>query len=380
MPRARADCFFPACSTLVTGTRPPPRLALLAAASPSLPAASGDREAMGLGFLSLASGAAAWWLTGAWAPWLVLVSLACGWGVGQSRGSRRPAPRRGPTGIAAPPDPDALVAPRAANSTVFDDGVSRGLALRDRALVFRPGGAGSAVPVLSVDEPFGITLFANHSGSRIVAVLSSRGASLLVAAAPSAQVAESTPHTAAGADAHWVALLERASMVALDEAALDAIGPDGMSLVLPAAELLRLLTALVRSEPAAFDRLVTSDSSGELLWADDADLRVGTRRFDLTKPLEWRPLVFQEAVGAGTAFFQGTWVRQAHHEVVFVSPLPLGSPLIDPTVSGFPASLARDLQWMQAPFESPPPRDKRVAIDRLLMVPLRSKLALAAAA
>jgi hypothetical protein len=279
-----------------------------------------------------------------------------------------------------PPDAGDALAPMVANAA-FDDGVSRGLALLDRTLIFRPGGAGSGVPVLSLDEPFGITLFANHSGTRIVAALSSRGASLFVAAAPSSERPPSAPlaDEPRRPDPHRVALLERASMVALDEAALDAIGPDGMSLVLPAAELLRLLAALVRSEPAAFDRLVTSDSSGKLLWADDAGLHVGARSFDLAEPLEWRPLVFQEAVGAGTAFFQATWVRQAGDEVVFVSPLALGSPLIDPTVSGFPPSLARDLKWMQAPFESPPPREKRVAIDRLLMVPLRAKLAVAGA-
>ena len=76
----------------------------------------------------------------------------------------------------------------------------------------------------------------------------------------------------------------------------------------------------------------------------------------------------------------GLGVGRLDDEVIFVSPLALGSPLIDPTASGIVPSLARDLKLMQAPIEPPPPRHQRIAIDRLLMMPLRSRLALAVVA
>ncbi len=75
--------------------------------------------------------------------------------------------------------------------------------------------------------------------------------------------------------------------------------------------------------------------------------------------------------------YQGTWVRQGTNELVLVCLLPAMTPAPD----GLGASLGpldrgalRDLRLMQGTPESPPPADQRVAIDRLLMVPIRSAL------
>lgn len=241
----------------------------------------------------------------------------------------------------------------------------RGLELTDGALAFRARGA-DKVPVLSVDEPFGVTLLATHARDRLVALVSSHHGTLYVGV-------RQVERDLLGP------LVDHVTTVASDDAALDAVGPDGEPLLLEPGELARLVRDLSTVAPESLDRLVVGVEGAASLSLAPHELRVALGRddeqvFDLEAPLEWRAIVFQEPIGAGVAVFQGTWVRQGAREVVLVAPLTLGGPIIDPSAGPIERGVQRDLRLMQAQPEDPPPRDKRLAIDRPLMLPLRSAL------
>lgn len=110
------------------------------------------------------------------------------------------------------------------------------------------------------------------------------------------------------------------------------------------------------------------------------ELRVGDRVLDLSAPIEWRGIVFQEGLGQAIAVYQGTWIRQGSTEIVLVSLLPslmsAGAQGIaeNGSLAGLDRSVLRDLRLMQAVPEEPPPVEQRVAIDRLFMLPVRYAL------
>jgi hypothetical protein len=157
---------------------------------------------------------------------------------------------------------------------------------------------------------------------------------------------------------------------------MEAIGPDGEPLVLPPDELASLLDALVEHSPGCLDRFVATDARGASITLDGRLLAVGDRAVDLNAPLEWKPIVFQEAFGQVIAVYQGTWIRQSNTELTLVSLLPaLGPPAGDGLdVGTLDRGVLRDLRLMQAVPEAPPPNEQRVAIDRLFMLPVRSAL------
>ena len=122
-------------------------------------------------------------------------------------------------------------------------------------------------------------------------------------------------------------------------------------------------------------RLVLSEARGLAVTHDDGVLAVGDRAVDLTEPIEWRPLLFQEAFGPAVARYQGTWVKQDATEFVLVSLLPaLETAPRDVDLATLDRGALRDLRLMQASLEQPPPTDQRVAIDRVFMLPLRAAL------
>lgn len=237
-----------------------------------------------------------------------------------------------------------------------------------RLLFKAPGGAREQT-LLSTSEPFGVTLLSTSRRDRAVAMLTSKAGTFCVGARFDSEARRA-----------FAGLLERAFTVARDEAGLDAVGPDGEPILLPPAAFASLLDALGRLDRGCFDRLVLSDARGAPLTLEANELRAGERVFDLSAPLEWRGLVFQESFGPAIAVYQGTWIRQGSSEVVLVSLLPSlvsagpaslteGSPL-----SSLDRAALRDLRLMQASPESPPPSDQRVAIERLFMLPLRGAL------
>ena len=171
-------------------------------------------------------------------------------------------------------------------------------------------------------------------------------------------------------------ILDRCFTVIGDDAGMEAIGPDGEPLVLSPDELASLLDALVEHSPTCLDRFVLTDARGASVTLDGRHLAVGDRSFDLNAPLEWKPIVFQEAFGQAIAVYQGTWIRQSSTELTLVSLLPaLGPPAGDGLDLGtLDRGVLRDLRLMQAVPEAPPPNEQRVAIDRLFMLPVRSAL------
>jgi hypothetical protein len=219
--------------------------------------------------------------------------------------------------------------------------------------------------LLELDAPFGVTLLASPRRDRLVAMLSSPAGTYYVGAAFDATARRS-----------FASLLDRALTVAPDDAGLEAVGPDGEPLLLSPEDLGALVDTLVEASPACLDRFVLTDARGGSLTLDGRHLHVGDRDVDLTAPLEWKPIVFQEAFGAAVAVYQGTWVRQGGTELVLVSLLPaLGPPPgAELDLADVDRAVLRDLRLMQASPEQPPPPEQRVAIERLFMLPVRSAL------
>lgn len=238
----------------------------------------------------------------------------------------------------------------------------RALRLDGARVVF----AGAATETLiDLGAPFGVTLLASPRRDRLVVLLSSISGTYYVGAAvdePARQAVAS--------------LLDHALTVADDDAALSAIGPDGAPLLLAPADLAALVGALAEHSPACLDRVILTDARGASLTLDGRNLSIGDRVVDLTAPLSWRSIVFQEAFGQVVAVYQGTWVCQGGTEVVLVSLLPaLGPPPgSEFDVGELDRGALRDLRLMAASPEDPPPVEQRVAIDRPFMLPLRSAL------
>jgi hypothetical protein len=239
----------------------------------------------------------------------------------------------------------------------------RGLSLDRQRMSFHSGGRSSATPLLSLAAPFGVTLLSTRPRDRVVAVLSSAEGTFYVGAAVDAASRKAHP------------LLDRATTLSRDDMGLSAIAPDGEPIDLSASDLVSLLEALIAIDPCCIDRLVLSDTRGAPITLDSRELCVGERKFDLSAPLEWRAMVFQEAFGPAVAVYQGTWIRQNGSEVVLVALLPSLLPgRTDEGLSGLDYGALRDLRLMQAIPEDPPQPEKRVAIERLFMLPLRSAL------
>lgn len=242
----------------------------------------------------------------------------------------------------------------------------RGLLLRPRELRFKPGREDLARPVIDRTQPFGVTLLSTHRRDRLVLLLTSeRGAF----------------HVGTTVDAGSLPVLEellaRATTVAGEDAAFEAIGPDGAPVLLTPADFVAFVEALSAADPGCLDRVIATDTRGAPIELDEGELRVDRLAFDLTAPLEWRALVFQEPFGQVMTLYQGTWIRQNNAEVVLVSLLPSLGPILEVEpgeIARLDRAVLRDLRLMQASAEAPPPREQRHAIERLLMMPIRARV------
>lgn len=242
----------------------------------------------------------------------------------------------------------------------------RGLILQTDELRFWPGPGGPATPVLDRSQPFGATLLSTHRRDRLVLMLTSEAGAFHVGTiVDAAQARVLAP------------MFVRATTVAGEDAAFEAIGPDGEPVLLGAADFVALVDALVAGDPGCLDRVVVTDTKGAKVVLDEGELRVASLAFDLNAPLEWRALVFQEPFGQVMTLYQGTWIRQNGSEVVLVSLLPSLGPILEVEpgeIATLDRAVLRDLRLMQANAETPPPREQRYAIERLLMMPIRSSL------
>ena len=170
-------------------------------------------------------------------------------------------------------------------------------------------------------------------------------------------------------------LLARIAVLA-DLDLVDGIAHDAALTATATAALVRHVEGRDKN---ALGRVYLSDGKGMPIALDRATLAVGERSFDLTSQLEWRPLMFHESTGQAAALYQATWIKQAGSEVVLVAPMPAS---IVPRESNahreangrLGRALTRDLRLLQAPAESPPSRDVRVAIDRPFMMAVRRVL------
>lgn len=157
---------------------------------------------------------------------------------------------------------------------------------------------------------------------------------------------------------------------------IDGIAHDAS---LPSAQAASLVRAVEKRDAASLGRVYLSDGRGVPIALDRATLSVGDKTFDLTSGMEWRALMFHESTGQAAALYQATWLRQSGKEVVLVAPMPASivprEPNAHKEASGrLGRALTRELKLLQAPAESPPARDVRVAIDRPFMMAVRRAL------
>ncbi len=274
---------------------------------------------------------------------LALSAIALLW-----RGRARTAPEPGP--IATPP---AASSPR------------RALSVSPTGIAFH--GAAEA-PLFAAAPPFGLTLVTSRTRDRLVAAVTSSQGAFYVGCAVPPSIRDAS-----------AALLARASILGSEEVGLEAIGPDGEPVELSAGDLVALIDDLVRADASCLDRCILSDARGAPVVLDGTALRARDLDFDLTAPIEWRALLFQEPFGQSVAVYQATWLRQGTSQAVLVSLLPSIEPSAwkPDAVTGIPEldrAALRDLRLGQASPEAPPPTEIRVAVDRLFMLPLRAAL------
>lgn len=227
--------------------------------------------------------------------------------------------------------------------------------------------ADASKPIVSWDAPFGVALLASYG----------RPTALLAFTTPTqtryvpARIDLPSSHRSDEDDE----LLARIAVLA-DLDLVDGIAHDAALTATATAALVRHVEGRDKN---ALGRVFLSDGKGMPIALDRATLAVGERSFDLTSQLEWRPLMFHESTGQAAALYQATWIKQAGAEVVLVAPMPAsivprdGSAHRDAT-GRLGRALTRDLRLLQAPAESPPARDVRVAIDRPFMMAVRRVL------
>jgi hypothetical protein len=195
-------------------------------------------------------------------------------------------------------------------------------------------------------EPFGVSVLANMARSRALLAFTTPSATRFLAlelvTAKDADLARD--------------LLERA--VTVPDADLDApIGP-APDVLLGAAAARGLLEELIARGPEALRRLYLSDARGGAIAVEQDSVVIGDTTIDLALPVEWRVFSFQEGEPGVAALYQATSIRQGTFEAVLVCRAP--------------EELA---SWNEGRGMSPaPPRETRVAIDRLFMTPLRAVL------
>lgn len=229
-------------------------------------------------------------------------------------------------------------------------------------------------------EPFGVTVLSDHARERVLLAFTTAHQTRFVGVRVDGAAADRL-------------LLGAATLADSDALSIHATADSSLS----TTDALTLLDLVRQRVPQALRRILLSGARGERIVLDERELRVewsqdGTtptdrerkaaelarprRSFDLGLPLEWRGFLFHEASGPVATIYQATWVRQGPSEVVLVAQLP-------PEIARYGVGLGtrvdrsavlRDLRLMQSLPGDPPPRDLRLAIERVFMLPLRQAL------
>ncbi len=223
--------------------------------------------------------------------------------------------------------------------------------------------------ILQGASGFGATLLSNSRRDRLALAITSTHGTFLVGARLEEEERAS-----------FGDLFARSWVLGTDDAALEATGPDGQPVCLPPTTFRKLYESLLAIDPGSASRVVLSDQRGSPLLLDGETLTARSCRFDLSRPIEWRAILFQESFGHAITLYQGTWIRQGTHEVVLVSLLSQG--LFDAATRGHERAgipeldrmAVRDQRLLQAAASDPPPVEQRVAMDGLFVVPLRAAL------
>jgi hypothetical protein len=227
--------------------------------------------------------------------------------------------------------------------------------------------AGAADRLVTFDAGFGLTLFAAASREHVALAITTPTSAVCIGAIVGRN------------DRRFANWLQRAVTLPSDDLRVACMFPNGDSLELTAADLASFIHHLLALDPDAFERCYLTDAQGAPIVLDGTLLRAGARTFDLTEPFEWRASEFQESAGVADARFQATWVRQDHEEIAFVSLQGAEErssvhELLGSRQGDNDAELRRDARLGRALDGPAPPRESRVAVDRLFMLPLRRAL------
>jgi len=204
-------------------------------------------------------------------------------------------------------------------------------------------------PLARWDSPFGVSVLSNAARTRALLVfttpLATRFLWLRLETGRDADLARD--------------LLERA--ITVPDVDLDLATGATPDLLLGAGAGRTLLAALEERAPHALQRLYLSDARGTPVAVERDRLVIGEVTFDLTAPVEWRVSTFYDGAPGVSTLYQATAVKQGPNEVFLVC-----------------CASAELASWVMGRAEgTPPPREGRVAIDRLFMTPLRAALELA---
>jgi hypothetical protein len=265
----------------------------------------------------------------------------------------------------------AVAATIVARSGVRDELRTRAWLVVDASGIERRGddrGPSAIASLVRWSEPFGVTVLSDRTRRRLLLAFTTpertRYIAVRVTLADAFAVRELCARAATVADVDIESALGHAR---------------GALKTSDAVTLMRLLDARA---PGALDRMYLSSPRGESIVLDRGTLTIGERAFDLNAPLEWRAFMFHESAGRIASIYQATWLRQGDAELVFVAMMP-AEMTWGPQSSGdadaardtlVQRAIVRDLRLMQSSPEDPPPRELRLAIDRLFMLPLRQAL------
>lgn len=230
----------------------------------------------------------------------------------------------------------------------------RGIARLDRT--------GKATELADWSEPFGVTVLANHTRTSCLLAFTTLRHTRFLAVRTTAPSGQREDPIAARAVLALAATVADADVMRETGAALSPSD---------AAELLR---SVRENAEAALGRIFLSGAGGESIILENRELRCGDRVFDLRAPLEWKGFLFHESVGSIATVYQATWIRQGSGEIVLVAPLPPEISVGRRRDVQLHPALLRDLKLMQSVPGEPPPREVRVAVERVFMLPLRQAL------
>jgi len=213
--------------------------------------------------------------------------------------------------------------------------------------------ASTTTSLATWSEPFGVALFASKSGDRGLIAFTAEGATRFLGL-----------HVAAD-DQPSAALLFDRSAVRADD---DALFSQGVETSLGVSSAAELLEAIEQREPEAIDRVFLSSARGEPVTIARETLHVAGHDFDLRSPVEWRPFLFHEVAGHVTTIYQAMWVRQQ------IAPADASGKMSNEVVLVAPLPATREVRLSSSLAEAPPPREVRVAIERLFMPLIRRAL------